>query len=163
MLLRPWTALGKRGSKLLLLLRSCVRRPASGAARALYALFSTYRVVWLALLAPLRVWKEGELVGPWPAGRDASPGERERFLFNVLWGVLLLYCAITATVLPCTVTLYCHFTVVHCAVLCLRGGLGTREEETVGGARQPVDSAWELRRLRRPGERGAEGEPTWVG
>eukprot|EP00962_Isochrysis_galbana_P061263 scaffold36310_cov118-Isochrysis_galbana.AAC.3 len=30
------------------------------------------------------------------------------------------------------------------------------------GARQPV-SAWELRRLRRPGERGAEGEPTWAG
>eukprot|EP00962_Isochrysis_galbana_P032159 scaffold10540_cov116-Isochrysis_galbana.AAC.7 len=26
---------------------------------------------------------------------------------------------------------------------CLRGGLGTREEET-GGDRQPVDSAWEL-------------------
>eukprot|EP00962_Isochrysis_galbana_P056913 scaffold29060_cov140-Isochrysis_galbana.AAC.2 len=39
---------------------------------------------------------------------------------------------------------------------CLRGGLGTREEET-GGDRQPVpvDSAWELRRLRRPEERGA--------
>eukprot|EP00962_Isochrysis_galbana_P016326 scaffold4663_cov104-Isochrysis_galbana.AAC.3 len=31
------------------------------------------------------------------------------------------------------------------------------------GVRQPVDSAWELRRLRRPGERGAEGEPTWAG
>eukprot|EP00962_Isochrysis_galbana_P021732 scaffold6420_cov93-Isochrysis_galbana.AAC.2 len=48
---------------------------------------------------------------------------------------------------------------------CLRGGLGTTEEETDGGGynRQPVDSAWELRRLRRPGERGAEGEPTWAG
>eukprot|EP00962_Isochrysis_galbana_P046359 scaffold18648_cov124-Isochrysis_galbana.AAC.3 len=37
------------------------------------------------------------------------------------------------------------------------------ERKRLGGARQPVDSAWELRRLRRPGERGAEGEPTWAG
>eukprot|EP00962_Isochrysis_galbana_P008908 scaffold2485_cov92-Isochrysis_galbana.AAC.3 len=47
---------------------------------------------------------------------------------------------------------------------CLRGGLGTIvERKRLGGARQPVDSAWELRRLRRPGERGAEGEPSWAG
>eukprot|EP00962_Isochrysis_galbana_P007272 scaffold1964_cov252-Isochrysis_galbana.AAC.23 len=37
------------------------------------------------------------------------------------------------------------------------------ERKRLGGARHPVDSAWELRRLRRPGERGAEGEPTWAG
>eukprot|EP00962_Isochrysis_galbana_P023330 scaffold7018_cov120-Isochrysis_galbana.AAC.4 len=44
-----------------------------------------------------------------------------------------------------------------------RGEGWALERKRLGGARQPVDSAWELRRLRRPGERGAEGEPTWAG
>eukprot|EP00962_Isochrysis_galbana_P031902 scaffold10429_cov122-Isochrysis_galbana.AAC.8 len=44
------------------------------------------------------------------------------------------------------------------------GGEGwALERKRLGGARQPVDSAWKLRRLRRPGERGAEGELTWAG
>eukprot|EP00962_Isochrysis_galbana_P052629 scaffold24106_cov146-Isochrysis_galbana.AAC.1 len=37
------------------------------------------------------------------------------------------------------------------------GGEGWALERKRLGARQPVDSAWSLRRLRRPGERGAEG------
>eukprot|EP00962_Isochrysis_galbana_P056513 scaffold28520_cov124-Isochrysis_galbana.AAC.2 len=47
-------------------------------------------------------------------------------------------------------------------IKCLRGRLWALERKRLG-ARQPVDSTWELRRLRRPGERGAEGEPTWAG